>query len=153
MSKRKFTAEILPHDSGGMYVIIPFDVEKEYGKKRVKIIAKIETETYQGSLVRMGSPNHILIIRKDIRQKINKTAGDIIMIEVEEDTQPRVVKVPKDLQIELNQNPNEKIFFQKLSYTHQKEYVNWIEDAKRETTRIRRINKTIEMLKAGKKGK
>ena len=42
MGKRKFAAEILSNDTGGMYVIVPFDVEKEYGKKRVKIIAKIE---------------------------------------------------------------------------------------------------------------
>ena len=98
MGKRKFTAEILSNESGGMYVIIPFDVEQEYGKKRVKILAKIETELYRGSIVRMGSPDHILLIRKDIREKIDKTVGDIIKIEVEEDTTPRVVKVPKDLQ-------------------------------------------------------
>lgn len=151
MSKRKFSAKILPHNSGGMYVIVPFDVEKEFGKKRVKIIAKIETETYRGSLTRMGGPDHILIILKDIREKIGKTAGDIINIVVEEDTQPRVVTIPQDLQKELDQNPKEKTFFQTLSYTYQKEYVNWIEGAKRETTRIRRINKTIESLKAGKK--
>lgn len=153
MSKIKFSAEILKHESGGMYVIVPFDVEKEFGKKRVKVIAKIETETYQGSMVRMGSPDHILIILKKIREKIEKTVGDIVHVEVEEDIKPRVVIVPKDLKKELNSNPTEKLFFQKLSYTYQKEYVQWIEGAKREETRIRRINKTIELLKAGKKGK
>ncbi len=153
MRKRKFKAEILTSDSGGMYVIVPFDVEKEYGKKRVKIIAKIESETYQGSLVRMGTPDHILLMRKDIREKIGKTAGDIVSIEVEEDTAPRVVAVPKDLQKLLDENPKEKSFFQKLSYTHQKEYVQWIEGAKREETRLRRLNKAIEMMKEGKKGK
>ena len=153
MGKRKFKAEILSNGSGGMYVIVPFDVEKEYGKKRVKIIAKIESETYQGSLVRMGTPDHILLMRKDIREKIGKTAGDIVNVEVEEDTAPRVVVVPEDFQKILNQNPTEKAFFQKLSFTHQKEYVQWIEEAKREETRIRRMQKAIEMMKEGKKGK
>jgi len=152
MGKRKFAAEILSNGSGGMYVTVPFDVEKEYGKKRVKIIAKIESEIYQGSLVRMGSPDHILLMRKDIREKIGKTVGDIVNVEVEEDTKPRVVSVPKDLQKLLNENPTEKTFFQSLSYTHQKEYVQWIEGAKREETRLRRLNKTIEMLKEKKKG-
>ncbi len=153
MDKRKFAAEILSNGSGGMYVIVPFDVEKEYGKKRVKIVAKIESEIYRGLLVRMGSPDHILLMRKDIREKIGKTAGDIVNVEVEEDTKPRVVIIPKDLQELLDLNPNLKVFFQTLSYTHQKEYVQWIEDAKRETTRIRRLNKTIELMKEGKKGK
>jgi hypothetical protein len=153
MGKRKFAAEILSNDTGGMYVIVPFDVEKEYGKKRVKIIAKIESATYKGSLVRMGSPDHILLIRKDIRIKIGKTAGDFVNIEMEEDTEPRVVTVPSDLQKLLDENPTENVFFQKLSYTHQKEYVQWIEGAKKEDTRLRRLNKAIEMMKEGTKGK
>lgn len=153
MGKRKFIAEILSNESGGMYVIIPFDVEQEYGKKRVKILAKIETELYRGSLVRMGSPDHILLIRKDIRAKIDKTVGDIVKIEVEEDTTPRVVKVPNDLQELLNQNPEEKTFFKSLSYTHQKEYVQWIESAKRAETRTRRLGKALELMKNRKKGK
>lgn len=153
MGKRKFAAEILSNGSGGMYVIVPFDVEKEYGKKRVKIVAKIETEIYRGLLVRMGSPDHILLMRKDIREKIGKTMGDIVNVELEEDTQPRVVNVPKDLQNLLDQNPDAKVFFQNISYTHQKEYAQWIEGAKKEETRIRRLNKAIELLKEGKKRK
>lgn len=153
MGKRKFNAIIQSNESGGMYVIIPFDVEEEYGKKRVKIIAKIDSEVYQGSLVRMGSPDHILLIRKDIRQKIGKTKGDEVSIEVQEDTLPRIVVVPDDFKVYLNDNAEQKVFFEKLSYTHQKEYVQWIEGAKKEETRIRRMNKAIEMMKAGKKGK
>lgn len=153
MGKRKFNAEILSNESGGMYVIVPFDVEQEYGKKRVKILAKIETEIYRGSLVRMGTPDHILLIRKDIREKIKKTAGDFINIEVEEDKTPRVVIVPNDLQLLLAKNPDEQTFFNTLSYTHRKEYVQWIESAKREETRKRRLTKALEMMKDRKKGK
>ncbi len=136
MGKRKFSAEILSNHSGGMYIIVPFDVEKEYGKKRVKIIAKIESEIYQGSLVRMGSPDHLLLIRKDIREKIGKTVGDIVKVELQEDTVPRVITIPSDLLKLLDENPKEKAFFQLLSYTHQKEYVQWIEGAKKEETRL-----------------
>lgn len=153
MGKRKFAAKILSNGNGGMYVIVPFDVEKEYGKKRVKIIAKIESEIYRGLLVRMGSPDHILLMRKDIREKIGKTEGDTVLVEVEEDTEPRVVIVPKELKKLLDQNPKVKAFYKTLSYTHQKEYVQWIEGAKREETRIRRLNKVIELMKEGKKGK
>ncbi len=153
MSKRKFQAIIEHNGTGGMYIIVPFDVEKEYGKKRVKILAKIETEYYRGSLVRMGSPDHILLIKKDIRNIIGKTEGDMVNIELEEDTKPRVVKVPKDFQILLNSNPCVNIFFLNLAYTHKREYVKWIEEAKKEETRIRRMNKAIKMMNEGKKGK
>jgi uncharacterized protein YdeI (YjbR/CyaY-like superfamily) len=53
---------------------------------------------------------------------------------------------------ELKKEKEAKTFFDKLSYTHQKEYVRWVEEAKREETRQNRIIKTIEMLKKGKRG-
>ncbi len=153
MKKYSFKAEIQGHESGGAFVIIPFDVEKAFGKKRVKIVAKINGATYRGSLVRMGTPDHFLLIRKDIRQEIGKDVGDIVKISMQEDIKPRVVVVPDDLKTHLKKNPEAKNFFDQLSYTHQKEYVQWIEGAKRAATRENRIAKTIEMLLAGKKGK
>ncbi len=150
---KKFKAEVLAADMGGMYVIVPYDVEKEYGKKRVKIIATIDGEPYQGSLVRMGSPDHILLIRKYIREKLGKGEGDIVNVTIKEDTALRVVEVPEDFAKLLKKDKAVKAFFDKLSYTHQKEYVNWITEAKKEETRIRRMNKAIEMMKAGKKGR
>ncbi|MEM1318836.1 MAG: YdeI/OmpD-associated family protein [Bacteroidota bacterium] len=154
--KRAFTAEILQAADkykNGAYIKIPFDVEAEYGKKRVKIKATFDGEPYRGLLVRMGQPEHILIIKKDIRTKIDKNFGDTITVTLEEDTEPRVVTVPEDFAAAMNAAPEVVAFFQKLSYTHQKEYVQWIEGAKREETRNRRINKALEMMKSGKKSR
>lgn len=148
-----FKGEILASESGGAYLIIPFDVEKTYGKKRVKIKAWFEGIPYRGTLVRMGSPDHILIVRKDIRAKIDKSPGDVIEVKLLEDTEPRVVVVPDDFQVLLDEHEAVKAFYEKLSYTHQKEYIQWIEGAKKEATRIRRMNKAIEMMREGKKGK
>lgn len=148
-----FQAEIHSHDSGGAYVIVPFDVEEVYGKKRVKIIATIDGERYQGSLVRMGTPHHILIILKAIREKIGKQAGDVVEVSIQEDTAPRVVIVPEDFQQAMDATPGISAFFKALSYTYQKEYVQWIEAAKREATRERRINRAVELMKMGKKGR
>jgi uncharacterized protein YdeI (YjbR/CyaY-like superfamily) len=53
---------------------------------------------------------------------------------------------------ELKKDKEAKAFFDKLSYTHQKEYVRWVEEAKKEETRQNRIVKTIDMLKKGKRG-
>ena len=136
---------------GGAFVIIPFDVEKKYGKKRVKIKATIEGEPYRGTLVRMGSPHHMLIVLKEIREKINKDIGDEVSIELEEDIEPRLVEIPPDLRQALEADPQAQAFFGQLSYTHQKEYVRWVVEAKRAETRSDRISRTIQMLRQGKR--
>ena len=145
----QFRAVIENAGSGGAYVTIPFDVEEAFGKKRVKVKATIDGEPYRGSLVRMGTPDHMLLVLKDIREKIGKTFGDEISVELEEDLEPRKVEIPPDLQQALDANPNEEAYFNGLAYSHRKEYVWWINEAKRDQTRQERIRRTIEMLKQG----
>jgi uncharacterized protein YdeI (YjbR/CyaY-like superfamily) len=70
---------------------------------------------------------------------------------VEPDLEERVIEIPKDLMKELKKDKEAKAFFDKLSYTHRKEYVTWVTEAKKEETRQNRIAKTIEMLKKGQK--
>ncbi len=146
-----FRAVIEEAGNGGAYVTIPFDVEQAFGKKRVKVLAIIEGVPYRGSLVRMGTEHHLLPVLKAIRQQTGKAIGDEIEVTVEEDTLPRQVAVPADLAQALESDASGKDFFQRLSYTHQKEYVAWVEEAKRSETRQARIIKTIEMLKQGKR--
>jgi hypothetical protein len=151
MKKQTFTAVIQNAGGGGAFVEVPFDVEKEFGSKRPKVKAMIEGIPYRGILTRMSTDCHILGIRKDIREQVGKTFGDEIKVTVEPDIEPRVVEVPADLEKDLNKDKEAKTIFDKLSYTHQKEYVTWITEAKKEETRQNRITKTIEMLKKGKK--
>ena len=149
-NKQTFTAVIQNAGGGGAFVEVPFDAEMEFGSKRPKVKAMIEGIAYRGILTRMGSDCHILGIRKDIREQLGKSFGDALTITVEPDAEPRVVEVPPDLKQAFKTEKEAKTLFDKLSYTHQKEYVNWINEAKREETRQNRIAKTIEMLKKGK---
>lgn len=71
-------------DIDGAYIEFPYDVREEFGKGRVKVSATFDGYPYDGSLVRMGTPGHIIGIRKDIRQKINKQPGDTIHVEIKE---------------------------------------------------------------------
>ena len=144
--KHTFRAAIENPGDGGAFVRIPFDVEQAFGKKRVKVKATIDGEPYRGPLVRMGEPCHILGVLKEIREKIGKTFGDEVEVTLEEDTEPRVVEVPPDLQQALDRDPVAKAAFQKMPYAHQREYVRVILEAKREETRRSRIAKAIEML-------
>lgn len=81
----EFEAEIkkVP-DIDGAYIEIPFDVKAEFGKGRVPVTATFDGEVYEGSLVRMQTPCHIIGIRKDIRAKIGKQPGDIIKVTITE---------------------------------------------------------------------
>ena len=149
--KYLFNAIIEAGDGGGAFVIVPFDVEKTFGQKRVKVKATIGGQPYRGTLVRMGTPHHMLIVLKEIREKIGKSIGDEVTVEIEEDLELRQVKVPADLQTALASEPSAHDFFNRLSFTHQKEYVQWIEQAKRQETRQARIQRTVEMLLKGKR--
>lgn len=71
-------------DIDGAYIDIPFDVKAEFGKGRVPVIATFDGEIYEGSIVRMGTPCHIIGIRKDIRAKIGKQAGDTVKVTIVE---------------------------------------------------------------------
>ena len=151
--KQTFTAVIQNAGGGGAFVEVPFDVETAFGSKRPKVRALIEGVPYRGILTRMGTECHLLIVLKEIREQIGKTFGDEVTITIEPDTEPRVIEVPVELKKEFKAEKEAKAFFDKLSYTHQREYVMWINEAKREETRQNRIVKAIEMLKKGKKAR
>jgi len=68
----------------GAYIEFPFDVRTEFGTGRVKVHVTFDGVEYDGSLVRMGTPCHILGVRKDIRAAIGKQPGDSVHVIVRE---------------------------------------------------------------------
>ena len=71
-------------DMDAAYIEIPFDVKEAFGKSRVPVRALFDGEVYDGQLVRMGTPCHIIGVRKDIRAKIGKQPGDVIHVVLSE---------------------------------------------------------------------
>lgn len=135
------------------YLEFPFDVEKLFGTRgQVKIKALFDgSAEYRGSLANMGMGCHILPMTKEIREKIDKTFGDVVSVELVRDTEAREVIIPEDVQMALTKEPEALAFFEKLAYTHRKEYIRWITNAKREETRKKRIGIFIEKILAKKK--
>jgi hypothetical protein len=152
--KISFTAKIMKVEGmNAGYVEFPYNVEEVFGTRgQVKIKAVFDNHIeYRGSLANMGMACHILILTKEIRTKINKTFGEMVSVLLEADTEIREVAIPEDVQSVLNENPEALAFFEKLAYTHRKEYIRWITDAKREETRLKRIETFVEKLLAKKK--
>jgi len=77
-------------------------------------------------------------------------AGDAVEVGLALDTAPRVVEVPEALAEALAADAQARAFFDRLAYTHRKEYAQWIAEAKREETRERRVARAIEMLREGR---
>ena len=71
-------------DIDGAYVEFPCDVRQEFGRGRVKVRALFDGVPYDGSLVRMGTPGHIIGLRKDIRAQIGKQPGDTVRVSIQE---------------------------------------------------------------------
>ena len=93
MSEKIYEFESLIYsagDTGGAYVLFPYDIRKEFGRGRVKVHAAFDGEPYDGSIVNMGVKNedgsicYILGLRKDIRAKIGKQPGDQVRVTVTE---------------------------------------------------------------------
>jgi uncharacterized protein YdeI (YjbR/CyaY-like superfamily) len=99
----------------------------------------------------MGTGSHVILVRKDIRAAIGKNVGDTVRVEIERDTEERVVDIPEPLAKALAKNKKASDFFDSLSYTNRKEYARWISEAKKEETRTKRLEATIEKLLTGKK--
>lgn len=133
-------------------VVFPYDLKETFGKKSVKAKMTFDGIEYRGLLKSMGGDCVWCLIRKDIRQQLGKNIGDTIHVTVQEDTEERVVVVPPDFQQVMEENPAMKPIFERFSYTCKKEYVNWIVEAKRTETRQNRLQKSVEMILAGKKG-
>lgn len=149
--RHTFRARIQQADGGGAFVSVPLDVETVFGRKRVPVQATIEGQPYRGTLTRMGGPDHMLIVVKEIRERIGRGAGDEVEVTLWEDREPRTVELPADLRAALDEDGPARAFFDSLSYTHRKEYARWIAEAKRESTRRARLARALEMLRQGKK--
>jgi bifunctional DNA-binding transcriptional regulator/antitoxin component of YhaV-PrlF toxin-antitoxin module len=130
-------------------ITIPFDVEEAFGAKRVPVKVSINDAEYRTTIFFMGG-RYMLAVPKVFRHAAGIKAGEKITVTMEKDTEKRTVEVPQDLAAALEKSGLSETFV-KMSYTHQKEYVNSVSEAKREETRARRIEKTLEMLKEKKK--
>lgn len=145
-----FEAKIQTLDNGGAFVDFPGDVAKLFGVPgRVPVRVTFDGEPYRGSMVRMGRPKHMLLILKEIREKIGKGKGDKIRVTVELDEAPRIVELARDVEAAYTK-AGVLGRYRAMSYSHQRERNLWIEDAKQAETRARRIAKSVADLKTRK---
>ena len=151
MKKYKFKATIQPGIGGGAAVVFPYDVEREFGTRaRIPVKSTLDGVPYTGSLIKCGPAAHMLGVLKGIREQIGKGPGDMIEVVVWKDEEERTVEVPDEFKRQMKEE-GLLAGFEKLSYTHRKEYCRWITEAKKKETRLARMAKAVEMLRRGVK--
>lgn len=138
-------------NSSATGIRIPFDVEKVFGTRaRVPVRGTINGFSFRSSIVPMGGC-HMMAVNKEMREGARVKGGDTVSVVMERDEEPRVITPPTDFARALEANKDAQAMWDKLSYTHRKEYARAIEEAKKPETRARRIEKAIAQLAAGKR--
>ena len=118
------------------------------GRKAFAVRLSVNGQTFPLRLARMGGEN-MVGLRRDVREAAGLTVGDTVEIEIVADLGERTVEVPPDLAEALAADPAVTTAFDALAYSHRKEFVRWVSEAKREQTRADRVAKTVEMVRAG----
>lgn len=149
MAKKSFKAVLQKplEKRNWAYVDVPFDASKAFGKKgRIPVKVDINGAYYRSSLLPRTNGIHFVYVNMTIRNLIGKQPGDAVNVIIEHDTEVRTVEIPKPFQIALQHCPEARIVFEKYSYSHKKEMIDWIMDTKKEETKMKRIEKAIIVL-------
>ena len=128
---------------------IPDEVIEALGSgKRPPVAITVNGHTYRTTAVRMGG-RFLVPLSAENREAAGVVAGEDITVDLEADTAPREVTLPDDLAAAMDDEA--RAAYDGLSYTHRKEWVRWVEEAKKPETRTTRIEKTVTGLREGKK--
>ena len=150
--KQAFSIRLVGRGPGGAWahLPVPFNVEKVFGSKaRVAVRGTINGVAYRNSILPRGDGTHSMAVNQTIRAAAGASVGDMVDVVMEPDTAKRTVEVPAWLKKALQKAGQDKVFGA-LSYSHQKEYVDWIAQAKKPETRARRIEKCLQRLAGSK---
>lgn len=147
----EFTAEVMLHGKTATGFVVPDEVVQALGSgKRPKVRVTVGRHTYRSTVAPMGG-QFLLALNAENRTAAGVVAGEAVVVRVELDDEPREVTVPDDLAAALAGDLLAGDAFERLSFTHRKEWVRWVTEAKRPETRQRRVERTVAELREGKR--
>ena len=144
MSAKRFRAK-LGGDAGALFVDVPFDVKKEFGKARPPVKVSINGYKYRSTISVYGG-KYYLPVRRERREAAGVKLGDIVEVTIQPDTEIRRVDPPAALSAALARNGPAKAQWERLSYSQKKEYAEAVLGAKKHETQARRIQRIIKAL-------
>jgi hypothetical protein len=152
MPEQRFTATVGSDDPSSLFIVVPPEVVAALSeKKRPPVRVTLNGGYTYRSTVSVYGGRYYLPIRREIREVCGLAPDMPVEVTLALDEEPRQVEVPDDLAAAFAGDPEAKYSFDRLSFTHRREYVEWVTGAKREATRTRRVAHTLEMLRNGVK--
>jgi Bacteriocin-protection, YdeI or OmpD-Associated/Domain of unknown function (DUF1905) len=142
----EFDAVVEAARGGGALVTLPVGASAFFGTRaRRPVLAWFNDVEYRGSTMPTGEGFFCVGISKAVRSAAGVDIGDQVHVRIELDDTPRTIEVPGDLAA-ARARAGLTASFESLAYTHRREYVQWVEGAKRPETRSRRIEQTVARL-------
>lgn len=118
--------------------------------KRPAVTIAVSGHTYRTTVATMGG-RFMVPLSAENREAAGLSAGDNVDVDIDLDTEPRVMAAPDDLALALSDAPKAKAFFDSLSFSQRRSYVDWITSAKKDETRQRRVEQAVGLLQEGRK--
>jgi hypothetical protein len=119
------------------------------GGVRIPVAGTINGTPFRTTSFRMGDFTGIAF-RKEVQRAAGVAPGDEVELDFSRDTAERTVTPPPALAAALAADPVAKAAYDRMSFTHRREYAEWIADAKQAATRQRRVARALELLREGK---
>jgi len=149
MGVLQFTTQLQPRGPAAAVILDDDQVAVVgEGAKRFPVVATVNGYTWRTSVTRMKG-EFLLGLNREVREGAGAQAGDEVEVTVELDEAPREVEVPGALAAALAADPDASASFERMAFTHRKEYARWVAEAKRDETRQRRVEQAVEMIRAG----
>ncbi|HEX7832500.1 MAG TPA: YdeI/OmpD-associated family protein [Thermoanaerobaculia bacterium] len=144
MSSKTFTTTIF-RDGSVCFIPVPFDPAPVFGRVRAPVKVTLNGYTYRSTIASMGG-TVCIPLRRSNREAAGLEGGETLDVTLALDQEAREVALPDDFERALRATPGVWERWAKMSYTHQREYVESVEDAKKPETRARRIAKNVEVI-------
>jgi len=147
-----FEGVLTPNQPAGTYIPLTREQSEQFpGAGIVHVKGQVGGIPILSSLMPMGDGTRALGVHKATMEQGGFHPGEAVKVSIRLDTAPREVVVPKDFSDALEKSPKARRTFANYAFSHRKEYVNWIEDAKQPETRQRRIDQAVRMIEANEK--
>jgi len=124
----------------------PAVVRTEGLRARLRVVGTIDGSPFRSTLMPRGGGALFIVVPRSVRERIGKEGGQSVRVDLVVDSRPEKVRVPKDLDRALG---SARSTFDRLTPSHRKAFLQWIDSAKRVETRERRVTETVRMVRQG----
>jgi hypothetical protein len=146
VAEARFDA-VIGAEGDGTFIGVPLDVPAVFGRVRAPVRVTVNGHTWRSTVMRYGA-DYVLPLSRANREAAGVRAGDAVTVALASDDAPRTVELPDDLAAALDAAPGARAAFDACSFSHRREWVEWVAEAKRPETRERRVRGVVEQVLA-----